>query len=53
MAFYLRGGRVIAADAVSRPAEFMLAKRLVGGGLTAPADRLADPAFPLKSLLES
>ena len=53
MAFYLRDGRVIAADAVSRPAEFMLAKRLVGGSITATADRLADPAFPLKSLLES
>ena len=30
IAFYLRDGRVIAADAVNRPSEFMASKRLIG-----------------------
>ena len=28
-AFYLKNGRLISADAINRPAEFMVAKRLV------------------------
>jgi 3-phenylpropionate/trans-cinnamate dioxygenase ferredoxin reductase subunit len=51
MAFYLRAGRLIAVDAVSRPAEFMIAKRLVAAGAQAPASKLADPSVPLKTLL--
>ena len=50
-AFYLREGRMIAADAVSRPAEFMLAKKWVAEGAVLPAAALADEATPLKSLL--
>jgi 3-phenylpropionate/trans-cinnamate dioxygenase ferredoxin reductase subunit len=53
MAFYLRGGRVIAADAVSRPAEFMMAKRLVATGVKAPVSKLVDPSVPLKTVLET
>ena len=49
--FYLRGGRLIAADAVSRPADFMVAKRLVGEGLPVTAAALADESVPLKQLL--
>ncbi len=49
--FYLRGGVVIAADSVNRPAEFMLAKRLVGGSLPVPASVLADVSRPLKELV--
>ncbi len=54
VAFYFQGDRLIAADAVNRPADFMIAKRLVG---SAPADvrqftqALADEGVPLKSLL--
>lgn len=51
IAFYLKGGVVIAADAVNRPAEFMLAKRLVAGGMAVDATALADEALPLKTLL--
>ena len=50
-AFYLREGRMIAADAVSRPAEFMLAKKWVAEGAVLPPAALADEATPLKSLL--
>lgn len=50
-AFYLRQGRMIAADTVSRPAEFMLAKKWVADGAVLPAAALADEATPLKSLL--
>ncbi len=53
MAFYLREGRVIAADAVNRPAEFMLAKRLVAHRIQVSPVRLADEATTVKSLLES
>ncbi len=50
-AFYLREGKMIAADAVSRPAEFMLAKKWVADGAVLPEAALADEATPLKSLL--
>ena len=47
--FYLKDGKVVAADAVNSPKEFMLCKQLVGN----PADpaKLADPETDLKSLL--
>jgi 3-phenylpropionate/trans-cinnamate dioxygenase ferredoxin reductase subunit len=50
-AFYLREGRVIAVDAVNRPADFMLAKKAVAAGVSANADALADTGIPLKDLL--
>ena len=52
VAFYLRAGRLIAADAVCRPQEFMIAKRLVTARAIANAANLADESFPLKSLLQ-
>ena len=47
--FYLKDGKVVAADAVNSPKEFMLCKQLIGK----PADpaKLADPKTDLKSLL--
>lgn len=50
-AFYLREGRVIAVDAVNRPADFMLAKKAVAAGVSVDADALADTGLPLKDLL--
>ena len=47
--FHFRGDTLIAADAVNRPREFMVARQLVGR--TVDAARLADPATDLKSLL--
>lgn len=49
-AFYLRQGKVVAADAVSRPQEFMIAKKLVAARLEVDAARLADESQPLKEL---
>lgn len=47
--FYLKDGKVVAADAVNSPKEFMLCRQLVGK----PADpaQLADPGADLKTLL--
>jgi 3-phenylpropionate/trans-cinnamate dioxygenase ferredoxin reductase component len=50
-AFYLRGGQLIAADAVNRPAEFMFAKKLVAARVPLTAATLADEGVALKSLL--
>ncbi len=50
-AFYLKDGKVIAADAVNRPGEFMAAKRFVGERMTLSADDLADKSAPLKKLM--
>ncbi|HEX8539250.1 MAG TPA: FAD-dependent oxidoreductase [Cystobacter sp.] len=46
-AFYLKDGRVITADVIGRPAEFMAAKRLVASRSPVDATRLGDPAVPL------
>lgn len=51
-AFYLRRGRLIAVDAVNRPQEFMLAKKLVAAGVTPDPVALADESLPLKLLLD-
>jgi 3-phenylpropionate/trans-cinnamate dioxygenase ferredoxin reductase subunit len=49
-AFYLQGERVLAVDAVNRPAEFMLTKRLLATPLHARGN-LSDESVPLKDLL--
>ena len=46
--FYLKDGRVVAADAVNRPKEFMICKQLIGREVDAAV--LADPAADLKKL---
>jgi 3-phenylpropionate/trans-cinnamate dioxygenase ferredoxin reductase subunit len=50
-AFYLKQGRLIAADTVSRPQDFMFAKKLVGMRAVVDAAQLADEAVPLKNLV--
>jgi 3-phenylpropionate/trans-cinnamate dioxygenase ferredoxin reductase component len=52
VAFYLREGRLLAADAVNRPGDFMVAKRLVATQGIIEADKLSDESIPLKSLLQ-
>jgi 3-phenylpropionate/trans-cinnamate dioxygenase ferredoxin reductase subunit len=49
-AFYLRSGVLIAADAVCRPADFMVAKKLIAQRARLTAEQLTDEATPLKSL---
>lgn len=51
--FYLREGRLIAADAVNRPKDFMAAKRAVLAGCTPDTAALADESVDLKALLEA
>lgn len=51
IAFYLKDGRVIAADAINRPSEFMASKRLIGDRAKASAKDLADESVSLKSLI--
>lgn len=49
-AFYLKEGALIAADSVNRPADFMLARKLIPAGVRIDARQLADTAVELKSL---
>ncbi len=49
-AFYFKDGVLIAADAVSRPQEFMLAKKLVAARSVIEPARIADEAIPMKEL---
>jgi 3-phenylpropionate/trans-cinnamate dioxygenase ferredoxin reductase subunit len=51
VAFYLKDGVVISADAVNRAPEFMVAKKLVADRIKVDAGQLADENFILKSLL--
>ncbi len=48
--FYLKDGKMIAADTVSRPQEFMFAKKLVAEGAVIDPAQLADESIPMKSL---
>jgi 3-phenylpropionate/trans-cinnamate dioxygenase ferredoxin reductase subunit len=50
-AFYLKGDKVLAADTVNRPQDFIAAKRLVAEGIAVTAEQLADDSRPLKELL--
>jgi 3-phenylpropionate/trans-cinnamate dioxygenase ferredoxin reductase subunit len=50
IALYLKGGEVIAADAVNRIADFMAAKRLVAESKAIPPTALADESEPLKAI---
>jgi 3-phenylpropionate/trans-cinnamate dioxygenase ferredoxin reductase component len=49
--FYLKDGRVLAADCVNGVAEFNAAKKLVADKVVVDAAALSDPAVDLKSLL--
>lgn len=46
--FYLRDGVVVAAHSVNRPAEHMLARKLIGNAAQIPPELLADAAADLK-----
>jgi 3-phenylpropionate/trans-cinnamate dioxygenase ferredoxin reductase subunit len=47
--FYLQAGRIIAADAVNRPKDFLAAKRLVGELAQITPEGLADESRPVQS----
>ncbi|MBV1777793.1 FAD-dependent oxidoreductase [Paeniglutamicibacter sp. ABSL32-1] len=48
---YYRGGRIIAADAVNAPLDFMAVKQALAAGKSIDPERAADPATMLKSLI--
>lgn len=50
-AFYLCEGRVLSVDAINRPQEFMVAKRLVAERVVVDPQSLADESVILKSLI--
>jgi 3-phenylpropionate/trans-cinnamate dioxygenase ferredoxin reductase component len=49
--FCFRGGRLIAVETVNRPAEHMLARRLLIGEPLLTPEQAADPGFDLRALL--
>ncbi|MCR8923144.1 FAD-dependent oxidoreductase [Dasania sp. GY-MA-18] len=51
-AFYLKEGKVIAADCVNRPQEFMLAKQIINKNLSIPPKLLADETITPKQLMD-
>ena len=50
-AFYLKEGRLIAVDAVNKPQEFMLGKRLILAGAEPDVGKLADESVSMKEFL--
>ncbi len=50
-AFYLRGDRLLAIDAVNRPADFMAVRKALAGEVRIAANALAEVSLPLKDLL--
>ena len=53
IAFYLKDDRVVAADAINKPGEFMIAKRLVGERRSVSTAALMDETVSLKMMLLS
>jgi len=52
-AFYLKEGKLIAADCVNRPQEFMLSKKIISQQLSVDPTRLVDENIPVKELLQN
>lgn len=51
-AFYIRDGAIVAVDAVNRPGDFMIAKRLVADRVRISVAAIADERQPLQTLLQ-
>jgi 3-phenylpropionate/trans-cinnamate dioxygenase ferredoxin reductase subunit len=49
--FYLRGGKLIAADSVSKPSEHMMSRRMIAAGVSPEPGKLADVNVDLKTLI--
>lgn len=52
-AFYLLDGVLVAANSVNLPRDVRYARKLIESGARVDRDALADPAVPLKTLLEA
>lgn len=49
--FYFRAGQLVGVDSINRPAEHMLARKLMLTDVTLAPEAAADPAFDLKTCL--
>ncbi len=49
--FYFRGETLLAVDSVNRPADHMIARKIIATGAAATPAAVADPSFDLKSLI--
>ena len=49
--WYYRDDQLLAVDAMNDPRAFMIAKRLIEAGRSAPANAVADSSIDLKTLL--
>lgn len=52
-AFYMEGDRLIAVDAINRPREFMLSKKLIAQGARFDPEILADTSIEFKALADA
>ena len=52
-AFYLHQGRLLAADCVNRPKEFMLSKRIIANNLAIDIAKLADGTINVNELISA
>jgi 3-phenylpropionate/trans-cinnamate dioxygenase ferredoxin reductase subunit len=50
-AFYLKQGKLLAVDAINKPKEFMMGRRLIMRGNTVDPAKLADEQLPMKDLI--
>jgi 3-phenylpropionate/trans-cinnamate dioxygenase ferredoxin reductase subunit len=48
---YYRQGRLLAVDALNRPADYMAARKALANGATIPGEQARDADVPLKSLI--
>lgn len=49
--FHYAGERLVAIDSVNRPADHMVGRRMIGAGISPPADVAADESADLKALV--
>lgn len=52
-AFYLQQGKLLAADCVNRPKEFILSKRIIANNLDVDAEKLADDTMDVSAIVSS
>jgi len=51
-AFYMKGGKILAVDAINKPQEFMWGKKLILGKTKVDEAKLADESIHMKQLLD-
>ena len=50
-AFYFKEGKLISADCINRPQEFMLSKKIISQSLNVDPERLENNSIPVNQLL--